>query len=225
MISMSTLQCRQAACRGTTAGGGALPVVTFAKSGVACRQWPLPIFIRNPAASHANHPASRALQALVTMSCTAELRALSLSRHTLKILQWNSRSSQNAVRSRAAPKCTQCQACYSTLSLRPTLLYRKPSRSPQVIRPQNVRFISKVALKTKHRAFVALGSNMGDRIAMIEQACKEMEASGNIKILRTSSLWETKAMYVVEQDKFVNGACEVGRTDSLLHFKYANVHR
>ena len=52
---------------------------------------------------------------------------------------------------------------------------------------------------------------MGDRVAMIEQACKEMEASGKIKILRTTSLWETKAMYVVDQDKFVNGACEVGQ--------------
>lgn len=60
-----------------------------------------------------------------------------------------------------------------------------------------------------HRAFVALGSNMGDRVAMIEQACKEMEASGKIKIKRTSSLWETKAMYVIDQDKFVNGACMV----------------
>ena len=50
---------------------------------------------------------------------------------------------------------------------------------------------------------------MGDRVAMIEQACKEMEAGGNIKIIRTSSLWETKAMYVVDQDMFVNGACEV----------------
>jgi 2-amino-4-hydroxy-6-hydroxymethyldihydropteridine diphosphokinase/dihydropteroate synthase len=44
---------------------------------------------------------------------------------------------------------------------------------------------------------------------MIEQACTEMEAGGKIKILRTSSLWETKAMYVLDQDKFVNGACEV----------------
>lgn len=50
---------------------------------------------------------------------------------------------------------------------------------------------------------------MGDRVAMIEQACKEMEAGGKIKVLRTSSLWETKAMYVVDQDMFVNGACEV----------------
>jgi 7,8-dihydro-6-hydroxymethylpterin-pyrophosphokinase len=56
---------------------------------------------------------------------------------------------------------------------------------------------------------------MGDRMAMIEQACKEMEASGKIKVLRTSSLWETKAMYVVDQDMFVNGACEVRPPTSL----------
>lgn len=58
------------------------------------------------------------------------------------------------------------------------------------------------------RAFIALGSNMGDRIAMVEQACKEMEARG-IKILRTSSLFETAPMYVTNQDPFVNGVCEV----------------
>lgn len=65
-----------------------------------------------------------------------------------------------------------------------------------------------------HRAFIALGSNMGDSIAMIEQACKQMEATGYVKILRTSSLYETKAMYVLDQDNFVNGACEVIATSS-----------
>jgi 2-amino-4-hydroxy-6-hydroxymethyldihydropteridine diphosphokinase / dihydropteroate synthase len=60
-----------------------------------------------------------------------------------------------------------------------------------------------------HRAFIALGSNLGDRVAMIEKACNEMEASGVIHILRTSSLWETRAMYVLDQDNFVNGVCEV----------------
>ncbi|KAF1812060.1 Dihydropteroate synthase [Eremomyces bilateralis CBS 781.70] len=59
------------------------------------------------------------------------------------------------------------------------------------------------------RAYIALGSNMGDRIAMIEEACKEMDSDGTIKILRTSSLWETEAMYVSDQNNFVNGACEV----------------
>jgi 2-amino-4-hydroxy-6-hydroxymethyldihydropteridine diphosphokinase/dihydropteroate synthase len=50
---------------------------------------------------------------------------------------------------------------------------------------------------------------MGDRVEMIEHACKLMETTGEVKVLQTSSLYETKAMYVLDQDNFVNGACEV----------------
>jgi 2-amino-4-hydroxy-6-hydroxymethyldihydropteridine diphosphokinase/dihydropteroate synthase len=57
---------------------------------------------------------------------------------------------------------------------------------------------------------------MGDKVALIEQACKEMEATGEVKILRTSSLYETRAMYVLDQDNFVNGACEVNYAAYLL---------
>jgi 2-amino-4-hydroxy-6-hydroxymethyldihydropteridine diphosphokinase/dihydropteroate synthase len=73
-----------------------------------------------------------------------------------------------------------------------------------------VRFYHSVK-KLDNRAYIALGSNMGDRVTMIEQACKEMDATGDVKVLRTSSLYESKAMYVLDQDKFVNGACEVIR--------------
>jgi hypothetical protein len=59
------------------------------------------------------------------------------------------------------------------------------------------------------RAYIALGSNLGDRVGMIETACKKMSERG-IKVRRTSGLWETEPMYVLEQDNFINGACEVG---------------
>ena len=59
-----------------------------------------------------------------------------------------------------------------------------------------------------HRAYIALGSNLGDRIGWIEKACNEMSARG-IKVTSTSSLWETEPMYVLDQEQFVNGACEV----------------
>lgn len=62
-----------------------------------------------------------------------------------------------------------------------------------------------------HRAFIALGSNMGDRIGMVERACLEMERAG-IKVKRTSSLFETAPMYVLDQDPFINGVCEVQTT-------------
>lgn len=57
-------------------------------------------------------------------------------------------------------------------------------------------------------AYIALGSNLGDRVGWIEKACAEMDRRG-IKVKRTSSLWETEPMYVLDQDRFVNGACEV----------------
>jgi 2-amino-4-hydroxy-6-hydroxymethyldihydropteridine diphosphokinase/dihydropteroate synthase len=60
----------------------------------------------------------------------------------------------------------------------------------------------------RRTAYIALGSNMGDRIGWIEKACNEMDARG-IKVKRTSNLWETEPMYVRDQDRFVNGACEV----------------
>jgi 2-amino-4-hydroxy-6-hydroxymethyldihydropteridine diphosphokinase/dihydropteroate synthase len=60
----------------------------------------------------------------------------------------------------------------------------------------------------KRTAYIALGSNMGDRIGWIEKACNEMDARG-IRVARTSSLWETEPMYVLDQDRFVNGVCEV----------------
>ncbi|KAL2148486.1 hypothetical protein VTH82DRAFT_2040 [Thermothelomyces myriococcoides] len=63
----------------------------------------------------------------------------------------------------------------------------------------------------KRTAYISLGSNMGDRIGWIEKACNEMDARG-IGVKRTSSLWETEPMYVLDQDRFVNGACEVETT-------------
>lgn len=67
---------------------------------------------------------------------------------------------------------------------------------------------SKTGAPRTRTAYIALGSNLGDRVAMVEQACRELDVRG-IKVKRTSSLWETEPMYVLDQDRFVNGACEV----------------
>jgi 2-amino-4-hydroxy-6-hydroxymethyldihydropteridine diphosphokinase/dihydropteroate synthase len=69
-----------------------------------------------------------------------------------------------------------------------------------------------------HRAFIALGSNVGDRVEMIEKACLELDRA-NIKVKRTSSLFETTPMYVLEQDTFINGVCEV---NNLFLFEFDN---
>lgn len=66
-------------------------------------------------------------------------------------------------------------------------------------------------------AYIALGSNLGDRISEIEKACNEMNRRG-IRVKRTSSLWETEPMYVTDQDRFINGACEVSLAQRLVIF-------
>ncbi|CAI6337588.1 unnamed protein product [Periconia digitata] len=72
-----------------------------------------------------------------------------------------------------------------------------------------VQFLHHDQAPLQHRAYIALGSNLGHRISMIEEACNKMDLTGQIRVRRTSSLWETKPMYVVDQDKFVNAVCEV----------------
>lgn len=59
-----------------------------------------------------------------------------------------------------------------------------------------------------HRAVVAFGSNIGDRITYIENALASMRANG-LKILQFSRLYETAPMYYADQDSFLNGAVVV----------------
>jgi hypothetical protein len=64
--------------------------------------------------------------------------------------------------------------------------------------------------ETLRKAYIALGSNVGDRLDMIEKACLALDQDPDIKVTRTSSLYETEPMYVEDQARFLNGACEVG---------------
>lgn len=124
-----------------------------------------------------------------------------------KCLAKNLASSRRGISGHAAPFTARVAGAQTRIS-RGVSFHNSYRLTPQSFQKQVFRF-SHAPAQEKHRAFVALGSNLGDRIAMIEDACKEMEAGGNIKIARTSSLWETDAMYVLDQNKFVNGACEV----------------
>ena len=97
-----------------------------------------------------------------------------------------------------------------------TLQRRPPiSQCSRSFSSQKQRFLSRIDSKTMphaHSAIIALGSNMGDRIAMIEQACKKLDEHVHIRIVKTSSLWETRPMYVEDQDDFLNGVCEVSHS-------------
>ena len=62
----------------------------------------------------------------------------------------------------------------------------------------------------KHRALIALGSNLGDRIDHINKALDMMQENG-LQLKGVSPLYETDPMYVTEQATFLNGVCEVSQ--------------
>lgn len=72
--------------------------------------------------------------------------------------------------------------------------------------------VSSDAPDGRHRAYLALGSNIGNRVKMIESAIRAM-CDRRLTVLRTSALYETKPMYLENQESFINGACEVCSDD------------
>lgn len=57
-----------------------------------------------------------------------------------------------------------------------------------------------------HEVYLAVGSNLGDKNAYIENGIEELRQSKEIKEVRVSELLVTKPYGGVEQDDFVNGA-------------------
>ena len=59
------------------------------------------------------------------------------------------------------------------------------------------------------RAFVALGSNLGDREATILRALAALAAEPGIEVVRVSSLRDTEPVGYLGQPRFLNGAAEL----------------
>lgn len=62
--------------------------------------------------------------------------------------------------------------------------------------------------KWENEVYIALGSNLGNRLHTIEQALNHLEKSG-VHVLDVSSLYESEPMYVQEQPQFLNAVCKV----------------
>ncbi|MCH3951387.1 MAG: 2-amino-4-hydroxy-6-hydroxymethyldihydropteridine diphosphokinase [Acidaminococcus sp.] len=68
-------------------------------------------------------------------------------------------------------------------------------------------------------AYVALGSNLGDKENNLRTALAHMKEAG-IQIRKVSSFYRTAPYGVTDQPEFLNGVCEVlwnGDAESLLH--------
>lgn len=61
----------------------------------------------------------------------------------------------------------------------------------------------------KIKAFIALGSNLGDRRGNIEKAIEELKGSLMVEVVKVSKLYETDPVGGPPQDKFLDGAAEI----------------
>jgi 2-amino-4-hydroxy-6-hydroxymethyldihydropteridine diphosphokinase len=59
------------------------------------------------------------------------------------------------------------------------------------------------------RAFVGIGSNLGDRRAMLEQAVGALDGLDETRVVAVSTLRETDPVGIVDQPRFLNGAVEL----------------
>jgi len=59
------------------------------------------------------------------------------------------------------------------------------------------------------QVYLSLGSNLGDRRATLEAALRALEAPGDVRITRRSSLYETVPMGKTDQPNFYNLVVEV----------------
>ena len=58
-------------------------------------------------------------------------------------------------------------------------------------------------------AFIALGSNLGDRLGQMQFALKALAADDQLKVLQVSPVYENRAVGMGEADDFLNAMAEV----------------
>ncbi|EKO1913014.1 2-amino-4-hydroxy-6-hydroxymethyldihydropteridine diphosphokinase [Clostridium botulinum] len=59
-----------------------------------------------------------------------------------------------------------------------------------------------------HKAYVAFGSNIGDKKDYIKRALEKIEER-EIKIIKVSPIYETEPYGVLDQDSFINGVVKI----------------
>lgn len=72
-----------------------------------------------------------------------------------------------------------------------------------------LNFSKEVPVNYNQTAYIAFGSNIGDRVDNINKAFALLESECSCVVMDTSFLYETPPMYYTEQPAFLNGVCKV----------------
>ena len=63
--------------------------------------------------------------------------------------------------------------------------------------------------RSRHRVFLSIGSNLGDREGYLDMAIEEIDRDASVEIKKISSIIETEPYGPVEQPNFLNGVIEL----------------
>lgn len=80
---------------------------------------------------------------------------------------------------------------------------------------KSLKYVAVEMEKRRAKAYIAMGSNMGDREENLKKAINLIEASEHSKIKKVSKFYSTKPVGYLEQDDFLNGALEIETTLSI----------
>jgi len=82
-------------------------------------------------------------------------------------------------------------------------------RKPQAPIPMPFGSVSVKIERFWHTAYIALGSNMGEKEKYLDTALGELKNNPKIRLLQTASYIESEPYGGVEQDTFINSICQV----------------
>lgn len=80
-------------------------------------------------------------------------------------------------------------------------------RKPEAPIPLPFESVSVCIRRFWHTAYVALGSNMGDKKKYLDDALAQLQKNEDIRLMKTASYIETEPYGGVEQDSFLNSMC------------------
>lgn len=80
-------------------------------------------------------------------------------------------------------------------------------QKPQAPIPLPFENVSVKIRRFWHRAYVALGSNMGNKKQYLDRALEQMDENPDFRVIKTASYLETEPYGGVEQDTFLNSVC------------------
>lgn len=85
------------------------------------------------------------------------------------------------------------------------LLLKKPAAPI----PYALNYVAVEIERSWHTAYIALGSNLGNKESNLKQAIAYIQASDDIKVTKIANTYETKPVGYLDQDNFLNTAIEV----------------